>query len=514
VTMSLPGWLEPLYPAEAMRSIDRWAIEEWNIPSLDLMERAGQGLAEVAAGVAPDGPVVVVCGAGNNGGDGFVTARLLHDAGRDVRVVLAGDPAKLTGDALANRDRLTLPVEPWSADVLDGAALVIDALLGTGFSGAVRGVVGEAVAALAGADLAVVAADVPSGVDASTGEVSGPAVRARATATFHAAKPGLWIDPGKTRAGAVHVVAIGIPSGPPVITEIGLIGEGVLADVPRREAGSTKFTSGHVLVCGGSLGLTGAPCLSAEAAMRAGAGYVTAAIPASLNLVFEQRLLEVMSRPLPDVDGALTPDGAQTVLEEASKRGGSLVVGPGMGRTDGAVALARELAARATVAVVLDADGLNAHAGRLESLAGRPAPTVLTPHAGELGRLLELESSEIEAHRLAHVRDAAARAGAIVLLKGDDTLVADPDGRVAVSRGGAGALATAGTGDVLSGVVAAMLAQRLDPFHATCAAVELHRRAGILAAEMVGAAEGVIASDVIAALPRATASARAGRPAR
>ncbi len=501
----MSGWLQPLYAAQEMRDTDRWAIEERRVPSLDLMERAGRGLAEVAGGVASHGAVVVVCGTGNNGGDGFVAARVLHEAGRDVRVLLAGDPAKVAGDAAENLRRLPVGVQPWSVEALDGAGVVVDALLGTGFAGAVRGVVGEAVRALVDAPVPVVAADVPSGVDASTGEVAGPAVRARATATFHASKPGLWIAPGKAHAGAVHVIEIGIPDGSPARPSTFLLDPRVTEVAPRRAAGSTKFSSGHVLVCGGSLGLTGAPCMAAEAAMRAGAGYVTACVPASLNLVFETRLLEVMTRPLPDDTGALTMAGADTVLDEATRRGGALVVGPGIGRADATSQLARELVRRATVPVVLDADGLNAHAGRLDELRERTAPTVLTPHAGELGRLLELSSREVDARRLHHAREAARRSGAIVVLKGDDSLVAEPEGRVAVSRGGAGALATAGTGDVLSGVVAAMLARVDRPFDAVCAAVELHRRAGRRAAAEIGAAEGVIASDVIAALPRALA---------
>jgi NAD(P)H-hydrate epimerase len=497
-------WLEPLPTAQQMRDTDRWAIDERRVPSLDLMERAGAGLADVVTAVAPEGLVVVVCGTGNNGGDGFVAARVLGEAGRDVRVVLAGDPAKVDGDAAENLRRLTVPVEPWSDAVLDGAGVVVDALLGTGFSGEVRGTVGEAVRALAAGSVPVVSADVPSGVDASTGEVGGPAVTATATATFHTAKPGLWIAPGKHHAGDVHVITIGIPDGAPVEAQTFLVNPSVTELAPRRLSDSTKFSSGHVLVCGGSLGLTGAPSMAAEAAMRAGAGYVSACIPRSLNLVFETRLLEVMTIPLPDEDGTLTPAGADAVLAEAERRGGALIVGPGFGRTDGAVELARTLAARAEVALVLDADGLNAHAGRIEVLRERRAPTVLTPHAGELGRLLEIDSREVGTRRLHHAREAARRSGAIVVLKGDDTLIAEPEGRVAVSRGGAGALATAGTGDVLSGVTAAMLARIEDPFAAVCAAVELHRRAGRQAAADVGAAEGVIASDVIAALPRAS----------
>jgi ADP-dependent NAD(P)H-hydrate dehydratase / NAD(P)H-hydrate epimerase len=258
-----------------------------------------------------------------------------------------------------------------------------------------------------------------------------------------------------------------------------------------------------VLVCGGSLGLTGAPSLAAEAAARTGAGYVTALVPASLNLVFELRDAEVMSVPLADEDGALAPQAQDAALARCA-RADALVLGPGLGRTDGAASFARELAVHAPVPLLLDADGLNAHATEvaLERLAGRVAPTVLTPHAGELARLLGLASDDVRARRLACAREAARRADAIVVLKGDDTLVVGPEGRVGVSRGDAPALATAGTGDVLSGVIGALLARGVEPFAAACAGVELHRRAGRLVGERVGV-EGAMARDVIAMLPYA-----------
>jgi NAD(P)H-hydrate epimerase len=224
-------------------------------------------------------------------------------------------------------------------------------------------------------------------------------------------------------------------------------------------------------------------------------------VPRSVNYVFELRLLEAMTVPLPDDDGALGPDGVEAVLERA-QRADAIVLGPGLGRAEGSFAFARAVAAQVELPLLLDADGLNAHAGRLEDLAARRAPTVLTPHAGELGRLLEIDSKEVEARRLHRVRDAARRSGAIVLLKGDDTLVATPAGEVGVSRGGAAALATAGTGDVLSGVIGALLAKRMDPLHAACAGAWLHATAGQVAAERHGA-DVVIARDVIEALPEA-----------
>ncbi len=498
--MSLPSWLRGLPDAERMRATDAWAIEERGIPGLELMERAGRGLASLAAGVVPEGTIAVVCGKGNNGGDGYVAARLLREAGRDVRVLATAPVDELRGDARANAERVGA-VAAFTAGRLEGCAGAVDALLGTGFTGAPRGDVAEAIAALDASGLPVVAADVPSGVDAATGEVEGVAVRAAATATFAAAKPGLWINPGRAHAGEVEVVDIGIPGGAPVPEpDVALIDDdALLALLPTRQPGWTKFTSGHVLVAGGSRGLSGAPCLVSEAAQRAGAGYVTACVPASLETIFELRLLEVMTRGLPDADGAHTEAGATTVLE-MSGRGGALAVGPGVGRTAGAVAFVRAIVEGAEPPVLLDADGLNAFAGDAGALAARRGPTVLTPHEGELGRLLGVESGDVQAHRLRHVRAAAEATGAIVVLKGDDTLIARPDGLVAVSPGATPALATAGTGDVLSGVIATLLSRGVDPFAAACAGVRLHARAGRHAAARLGV-DGVVAGDVVEALP-------------
>jgi ADP-dependent NAD(P)H-hydrate dehydratase / NAD(P)H-hydrate epimerase len=498
--VSLPSWLQGLPDPERMRATDRWAIEQRGIPGLELMERAGQGLADLVVAVAPDGPIAVACGKGNNGGDGYVAARLLRDAGREVRALAVAPVDDLRGDARANAERVE-GIEPFAAARLEGCAVAVDALLGTGFSGSPHGAVADAIAALNAAELPIVAADVPSGVDAASGVAEGEAIRARATATFAAAKPGLWINPGKSHAGTVRVIDIGIPAGAPIDEpDVALIDDAaLLALLPSRSAGWTKFTSGHVLVAGGARGLTGAPSLATEAAQRAGAGYVTACVPASQQPILAQRLLEAMTRGLPDDDGAHTAAGVDEVLELAG-RGGALVVGPGIGRSEGAFAFARDLLARAEVPIVLDADGLNAHAGDLAALAGRSAPTILTPHEGELGRLLDVDSAAVQARRLEHARAAAARARAIVVLKGDDTLVADPGGLVAVSPGATGALATAGTGDVLSGVLAAVLSRDLDPFMAACAGVRLHARAGIHAAHEKGV-DGVIARDVIEALP-------------
>ena len=509
--MDLPHWCAPLPDASQMRAVDGWAIEAQGVPSLDLMERAGEAVVRAVERLRPDGRVVVVCGKGNNGGDGLVAARLLRDRGREVSVLSLVAPDALSGDARENLRRLhgEPPValvdgaDGALASALQGSAVVIDALLGTGFKGVAEGAAAIAIDAMNDAGAPVVAVDVPSGVDASNGVVHGPAVRAAATVTFHSAKPGLWIHPGKEHAGAVETVDIGIPRGAPEAADVGLIEPAVLRLLPRRIASSTKFTSGHAVIVGGSQGLTGAPRMACEAAMRAGAGYVTACVPLQLQPILASAgPPEMMTRGLAERDGALVAEAMDDVLSVA-QRAGAIALGPGLGRTNGAVQLAKALARDAPLPAVIDADGLGAHAGQLSLLASREQPTVLTPHTGELGRLLGIDSEAVQSARLACVRRAAREAHAVVLLKGDDTLIADPRGLVAVSPGGSPALATAGTGDVLTGVIVALLAQGLSAFDAACAGVYMHLLAGRIAAVDVGCPEAVIATDVIAALPRA-----------
>jgi hydroxyethylthiazole kinase-like uncharacterized protein yjeF len=495
-------WLKPLYDAEGMRGVDRWAIEARGVASLELMEAAGRAVADAVAALAPEGPVRVVCGKGNNGGDGFVAARLLREMGFEVEVLLLWPGEELRGDAAANFERCGGEVV--DRDVsgrLAASGAVVDAIFGTGFEGAPREPAAAAIAAINACGAPVVACDVASGVDASTGEVAGEAVEADITVSFHAAKLGQRIAPGKWRTGELRVAPIGIPAGAPDRPAAGEIDPEVLDLLPRRGPKSTKFSSGQVAIAGGSRGLTGAVRMASLAAIRAGAGYATVAVPADLELVFELAQPEVMSVACPGGDGCLVPASEKAVLR-AFERAAAGVLGPGLGRDPGSLELAREVAIKVEAPLVIDADGLNAFAGRLELLRRREAPTVLTPHAGELGRLLERDSSEVDAHRLASAREAARRAGAILLLKGDDTILTDGD-RVAVNAIFAPALATAGSGDVLSGVTAALLARGIDPFVAACAAVVAHARAGREAARRVGLAEAVIATDVIAAVPAA-----------
>jgi ADP-dependent NAD(P)H-hydrate dehydratase / NAD(P)H-hydrate epimerase len=498
-------WLRGLLDASRMREIDAWAIEERGVPSLELMEAAGRALAEAVRERAVSGVIRVVCGKGNNGGDGLVCARRLREIGFEVEPLLLWPAEEMSGDAAENLRRLGDGYREVDGEeirrALSGSGAVVDAIFGTGFSGAPRDPAGVAIDAINAVDAPVIAADIPSGVDASTGVAEGAAVEAEATVTFHSDKLGHWIAPGRWLRGELTVAAIGIPDGPPVEAGAAVIGDGVLELAPRREPGSTKFSSGEVLVVGGSAGLTGAVCMASQAAIRAGAGYATVAVPAELEPIFEVKLTEVMSRAIGS-GRHLAADDAEAILD-AARRAACVALGPGLGRHDSSLSLARTIAPRIEAPLVIDADGLNAHAGALGSLADRDAPTVLTPHEGELARLLETDSAAVAARRLEHAREAARRSGAIVVLKGDDTIVcevSENNERLAVKGISSVALATAGTGDVLTGALAALLARGMEPFAAACAAVHAHGRAGREAARGRGA-ESVIATDVIEALP-------------
>jgi NAD(P)H-hydrate epimerase len=497
----MEDWLDPCLDADEMRATDAWAIKKQRVPSLELMESAGRAVAEAAAEVATTSRAAIVCGKGNNGGDGLVAAWVLRETGFQVEALLLAPPDQLSKDARAELERLdgARQVDPAELGAaMRGAGVVVDAIFGTGFAGTPRDPAAAAIDAINEVDAPVVATDVSSGVNASTGEVEGTAVAADVTVTFHAPKIGHWVAPGKEHTGELQVAPIGIPEGAPVEPRAGLIDPRVLELAPSRAAGSTKFSSGQVVIIGGSRGLTGAVCLASLAAVRTGAGYATAAVPADLEQIFEVKLTEVMTLGCASRDGRLRPAASEQILG-ATERAACVVLGSGMGRDQGTQRLIQELTERIEAPLVIDADGLNAHAGRIERLAGRRAPLVLTPHAGEMGRLLGRESAAIEAKRVESAREAANRSGGIVLLKGDDSIVTDGE-RLAVNRISSPQLATAGTGDVLSGVIAALIARGVEPFAATCGAVVTHSRAGRAAGERVGH-DSVIAGDVIDSIP-------------
>ena len=435
--------LEPLYSADEMR------VAEAGHDVDAMMQRAGSAVADALMRRFPDARRIALhAGGGANGGDGRIAAEILRAQGREI--------------------------DDERPDV------VIDALLGTGMHGAPRDETARLIEEINGSGVPVVAVDIPSGVDASTGEVAGAAVQAGVTVTMHGPKVGLAVAPGRFHAGEVEVADIGLE---PDKTEHRLVTPEILAEVPRRSARDNKYTAGHVLVVGGSRGMTGAPALVARAALRADAGYVTIAAPAGSLPVLETLVLEAVKRPLEDVF-------------EAAGRASALAVGPGLGCEKEAKALVRRLLAEVEVPAVVDADALV----ELEA-AEWPAPRVLTPHEGELARLLGRKSEEVAAHRLASVREAAERFASVVVLKGEDSLVAAPGRGVLVVALGLPSLSTAGTGDVLTGVTAAFLAKGLEPQTAAAAACAAQQ----LASREAPQRYGLVASDVIEALPRALA---------
>jgi NAD(P)H-hydrate epimerase len=450
--------LEPLLTAAEIRAAEQ-AHPGYPESMAELMERAGAAVAQVVLERFP-GRVAVVCGEGSNGGDGRVAAHVLREAGREATVV---EPGGELGDP----------------DV------VVDALFGTGFHDAPREEAARLIEAVNACGVPVVAVDVPSGVDGSTGEVPGAAVRATVTVTMEAPKVGLAVAPGRFHAGSVEVAPIGLALGP----HAGAIVPAAVVDaVPRKVGETTKYRAGSVLVVGGSPGMTGALCLCAEAAFRADAGYVAVACdPESIPIV-EAQLREAVKRPLADV-------------EQALGKASALAIGPGLGR-DRADLVRRLLAS--DLPAVVDADGL----WELEPFE-RDAPTVLTPHAGELGRLLGRDAAWVDAHRLEAVTTAAERYGCVCLLKGADTLVAAPGEGVLVSLFGTPVLATAGTGDVLTGVVAAFLAKGMEPRLAAAAGAAVHG----LAARLHEPAVGMVAGDLLATIPRVLAGEASHVPA-
>jgi hydroxyethylthiazole kinase-like uncharacterized protein yjeF len=437
---------EPLYTAEEMR-----AAEAGHDVGL-LMESAGRAVAQAVLRRYPRARrIVAVCGKGANGGDGRIALRILAEAGRETTEELDS-----------------------SADV----DVVIDALFGTGFHGEPRADAAAQIERMNAADAPIVAVDLPSGVDANTGEVAGAAVDADATVTMHGRKVGLVVAPGRFHAGDVEVADIGLESAD---TEHRLVTEEILRVVPRKHERDTKYSAGAVLVIGGSPGMSGAVSLTAEAAFRADAGYVAVATHEASLPVIELRLLEAVKAPLDRID-------------DLAKRSSAIAIGPGLGRGDEERSLVRDVLSEHQLPAVVDADAL------FELQPARwPAHRVLTPHAGELGRLLGETSSWVDAHRLEAVRRAADAYSCVVLLKGADTLIAARGEGVLVCDTGTPSLATAGTGDVLTGVIAAFLAKGMDARLAAAAGAVAHGRA----AALVPRQRGLVASDVVASLPRA-----------
>jgi NAD(P)H-hydrate epimerase len=502
--------------AEQMRELDRKAVEERGVPGLTLMENAGRAVADAAYRMTeghPERPIVILCGRGNNGGDGFVAARHLADMGRTVRVLLAAARGDVTGDAKENLQRLDgggIPAEEITEGEAAGAylnhsSLVVDALLGTGLSGKVRGLPGKLIEVINDSGRPVLAVDIPSGLDADTGEPLGMAVRATETVTMGLPKLGMVLHPGVDHVGRMVVAEIGFP--PDLIA-----GSSYAADLtdrqwvrmllPDRRRSANKGDFGRVLVIAGSMGMTGAATLCAEAAMRVGAGLVTVGCPASLNDILEVKLTEAMTLPLPETYDRSLDTRALSMILERAEWASVLAIGPGISRQPETAVLVRRLVARVDRPIVIDADGLNALADASVLLEGEHAPAILTPHPGEMGRLMGVPTEKVQARRGYFAEAAANRYRSVILLKGACSLIAEPGRQLVVNPTGNPGMATGGTGDVLTGTVAGLVAQGLLPFEAAAAGAYLHGLAGDIAARRVGEAS-LIAGDVVAALPQA-----------
>jgi hydroxyethylthiazole kinase-like uncharacterized protein yjeF len=492
--------------AEQMRGADRGAVEALGVPSLLLMENAGRGVAELVVSRGAAGAVAVVCGAGANGGDGFVIARHLARRGVAARVLLCAPRARIGGDAaimLAALERAGGVVEDgsvwdearWRLALVD-SAVVVDAIFGIGLRDSVTGAPAAALAAMNATPAHKVAVDIPSGLDADTGRVRGVAFRADVTATMGARKLGLVLD-ADVPVGAIEVIDLGVPIVPPA--DAGplarwLDGGVVRAELPRRGATAHKGSAGHLLVIAGSAGKTGAAVLAGRAALRGGVGLVTVASTAAGQAALDSKVVEIMTERYTDTDDADARASANTLAALAGKMR-AVAIGPGIPTGPGMRAVVRDLVARLTVPMVVDADALNMmgmDVGRvLSNVAG---PRILTPHPGEMGRLVGKTTAEVQEDRLGVARALAMRTRSVVVLKGARTLVAAPDGTVFVNPTACGALGTAGSGDVLTGLIGGLVAQGMTPLAAACAGVFIHGAAGERVAARMGS--GLTSGDL------------------
>jgi NAD(P)H-hydrate epimerase len=511
-----------LVTAEEMRALDQATIESGHAPGIELMERAGAGVVEAMErryGPVLGLRVVVVCGTGNNGGDGFVTARHLKARGAEVAVCVLGERARIQGDARLQLERLEAeglcatfaPSDEALMQVIasrDQWDFALDALLGTGARGVPEGRIAGAVQTLRELDetgTRVVAVDLPTGVNADTGQIARRAVRADLTVTFGAPKRGHYLYPGRAFVGALEVVDIGLL--PPADGErdrtLELATPAEMAElVPRRDPRAHKGSVGRVLIIGGSVGLTGAVTLAARAATRAGAGYVQALVPASLNDVLEVKLTEEMTIPGAESKSRSLSLASLPRAIELAERVQAVALGPGLSRDPEAAELARRVVAEIHRPMVIDADALNAFEGAVDRLSAAPAPRVLTPHVGEMARLTGQQAEEIESRRIDLAREWAGAHAAVLVLKGAPTVTASASGALTLNPTGNPGMATAGMGDVLTGVIAALIAQGLSAYNAARLGAFVHGMAGDLAAQARGQ-HGLNASDVLELVPAA-----------
>src|SRR5437660_5565029 len=509
-----------LVTAAEMRELDRAAIETRNIPSLRLMENAGKAVVEEMErffGPLRGKAVTIVAGKGQNGGDGFVTARLLRQRRCQARVVLLASPSALTGDAATNLKKFErargrcLAVEtpaqlgPILSPLLQDSDLVVDAVFGTGLNAPVQGLPATAITLMNASRKPIVAIDLPSGLDGDTGAVLGTAITATLTVTLARPKRGLYLGAGPDHAGAIHVADIGIP--PDIIAAakipVSLLeASDIRAWLPPRSRTAHKGTFGHAGIVAGSAGKTGAAAMAAQAALRVGAGLVTVAAPRSVSDVLEAKLLEAMAYPVPETEARTLSKQALEALLAFAETKTALAIGPGIGTHPDTQALIHNLIVSVGKPTVLDADGINAFTGHKEMIAQAHGPLVLTPHPGEMARLLGVTTADVQRDRLGVASRMAREHNAWVVLKGAGTVVAGPDGRLAVNPTGNPGMATGGTGDVLTGMIVGLLAQGLSPWEAACAGTYLHGLAGDLAVARRGEV-GMLARDLLETIPEA-----------
>ncbi len=510
-----------LVTAAEMRELDRAAIKGRKIPSLRLMENAGEAVVRAMErhfGTLRGKTATIIAGKGQNGGDGFVVARLLRKKNCKARVVLLTSSSSLTGDAATNLKRFQKAggrchavdkesaLDRVLAPLLQTSEVLVDAIFGTGLNAPVKGLSASAIAMMNASGRPIVAIDLPSGLDGDTGSVLGTAVTAALTVTLARPKRGLFLGAGPNHAGMIRVADIGIPSdlisGAKIHVTLLEVAD-IRPLLPKRPRTGHKGTFGHAGIIAGSAGKTGAAAMAAMAALRIGAGLVTVAAPRSVSDVLEAKLLEAMTHPVPETEARTLSKQALAPLLAFAADKTALAIGPGIGRHLETQALVHNLLVEAKRPMVLDADGLNAVAGHADMLGRASGPLILTPHPGEMARLLGTTSAEIQRDRLGAASRLARERNVCVVLKGAGTVVAAPDGRLAVNSTGNPGMATAGTGDALTGIIVGLLAQGLPAWEAACAGVFLHGLAGDLAAAEQGEA-GLIAGDVIRAIPQAT----------
>ena len=498
-----------LATAAQMREADRYSIENLGISGTVLMKNAAQHIVnEAVKHIPPNGSAVVFCGTGNNGGDGICAAAMLLEKGVKVRVFLVGDPMRLTSDCLEMKKLLertsgSLELFDESRDgenIISGCDVVIDAIFGIGLNTMLVEQALAAVTLINSSTAFVISADIPTGIHADTGRVHGDAVKADVTVTFSLAKPGHFVEPGCIYTGKLLVADIGIPQN--VINSIpSRTFAATLADItlPKRKPDTHKGSYGRTLVVAGSVGYTGAPVLSAKAATKIGAGLVYLGVPNSIYDIMAIKLNEEMPFPLPDdAKGKLTANAASEILRHAN-RCDVCLIGPGLGQTDELTELVQSLTRLVETPIVLDADGLNAVAKDTEILNKATCQLILTPHVGEF---IRLGGDLTNGDRLGAAKEFATKHGCILVLKGHRTIVALPNGTAYVNTTGGPAMAKGGTGDVLAGVIASLIGQKLPIVHAVAVAVYIHGLAGDLCAKKFGE-YSVTATDIIDMLPEA-----------